>query len=58
MGTMFTKARKRLKQAAKYLDVHPDVIEKLKYPKETLAASLIVRMDDGSVRLAARASLV
>ena len=43
MGTLFTKARKRLKEAAKYLDVHPDVIEKLKYPKETLAVSLIVR---------------
>ncbi len=50
MGTMFTKARKRLKQAAKHLDIHPDVIEQLKYPKETLASSLIVRMDDGSVK--------
>jgi glutamate dehydrogenase (NADP+) len=47
---MFTKARKRLKQAAKHLDIHPDVIEQLKYPKETLASSLIVRMDDGSVK--------
>ena len=42
MATLFTKARKRLKRAAKYLDIHPDVIETLKYPKETLAASLIV----------------
>jgi glutamate dehydrogenase (NADP+) len=46
--TLFGKARKRLKDAAKHLDVHPDVIEKLKYPKETLAATLLVRMDDGS----------
>ena len=46
--TLFTKARKRLKAAAKHLDVHPDIIEKLKYPKETLSASLMVRMDDGS----------
>ena len=45
---LFTKARKRLKEAAKHLDVHPDVIENLKYPKETLAATLVVRMDDGS----------
>ena len=50
MAGLFTKARKRLKSAAKHLDIHPDVIEKLKFPKETLAASLIVRMDDGSVR--------
>ena len=49
MGTLFTQARKRLKQAAKHLDIHPDIIEKLKYPKETLAVSLIVRMDNGSV---------
>jgi glutamate dehydrogenase (NADP+) len=46
--TLFGKARKRLKEAAKHLDVHRDVIEKLKYPKETLAATLLVRMDDGS----------
>ncbi|MBM3516390.1 MAG: Glu/Leu/Phe/Val dehydrogenase [Alphaproteobacteria bacterium] len=50
MGALFTKARKRLKAAAKHLDVHPDVIEKLRYPKETLAATLLVRMDDGSRR--------
>ena len=48
MGQLFVKARKRLKEAAKHLDIHSEVIEKLKYPKETLAASLQVRMDDGS----------
>jgi glutamate dehydrogenase (NADP+) len=47
-STLFTKARKRLKEAAKHLNVHSDVIEKLKYPKETLAATLLIRMDDGS----------
>jgi len=46
--TLFGKARKRLKTAAKHLKLHPDVLEKLKYPKETLAATLLVRMDDGS----------
>ena len=48
MGQLFHEARKRLKQAAKYLELDPDVLEKLKYPKETLAASLLIRMDDGS----------
>ena len=48
MAGLFTKARKRLKEAAKHLDIHKEVIEKLKYPKETLAVSLLVRMDDGS----------
>ena len=50
MAGLFTKARKRLKEAAKHLDIHNEVIEKLRYPKETLAASLQVRMDDGSRR--------
>lgn len=50
MGALFTKARKRLREASKHLDIHPDVIEKLKYPKETLASSLAVRMDDGSIK--------
>ena len=50
MAALFTKARKRLKLAARELGVHRDVIEKLKYPKETLAATLMVRMDDGSRR--------
>ena len=38
--TLFDEARKRLRDAAMHLDVHPDVIEKLNYPKETLAATL------------------
>ena len=50
IADLFNKARKRLRQAAKHLDVDPDVLEKLKYPQETLAASLMVRMDDGSRR--------
>ena len=50
MAGLFTKARKRLKAAAKHLDIHEEVIEMLKYPKETLAVSLLVRMDDGSRR--------
>jgi glutamate dehydrogenase (NADP+) len=50
MAGLFTKARKRLKEAAKHLDIHTEVIEKLRYPKETLAVSLQVRMDDGSRR--------
>ncbi len=50
MGQLFHEARKRLKQAAKHLELDPDVLEKLKYPKETLSASLLIRMDDGSRR--------
>lgn len=50
MSTLFSKARKRLREAAKHIPVDPDVMEKLKNPQETLLASLMVRMDDGSLR--------
>ncbi len=49
-NTLFHKARKRLRSAAEELGLHRDVYEKLKYPRETLAASLTIRMDDGSLR--------
>ncbi|MCG8509643.1 MAG: Glu/Leu/Phe/Val dehydrogenase [Rhodospirillales bacterium] len=48
--TLFSKARKRLKEAAKYIDVDPDVMVKLSNPQETTVASLNVRMDDGSLK--------
>ncbi len=51
MARLFTKARKRLKEAAKHLEVDREVLEKLRYPKETLAATLAVRMDDGARRV-------
>ncbi|MDH3326274.1 MAG: Glu/Leu/Phe/Val dehydrogenase [Gammaproteobacteria bacterium] len=50
MPRLFTEAKKRLREAASHMSVDPDVMEKLKYPKETLSASLLVRMDDGSRR--------
>jgi len=50
MSKLFTEAKKRLHEAATYIAVDPDVMEKFKYPKETLSASLLVRMDDGSRR--------
>lgn len=50
MARLFSDAKMRLQLAASHIDVDPDVMEKLTYPKETLAASLLVRMDDGSRR--------
>lgn len=50
MAGLFSDAKRRLQLAASHIDVDPDVMEKLTYPKETLAASLLVRMDDGSRR--------
>lgn len=45
---LFATARERLDDAARYLDMEREIIEQLRYPKETLAATLLVRMDDGS----------
>lgn len=50
MARLFTEAKRRLRLAASHMKIDPDVMEKFKYPKETLAASLLVRMDDGSRR--------
>lgn len=38
----------RLDVAAKHLNVDPDVIEKLKFARETTKVRLMIRMDDGS----------
>ena len=45
---MLDQALKRLDEAARHLDVDHDVIEKLKYPRETTKVRLMIRMDDGS----------
>ncbi|HYD70077.1 Glu/Leu/Phe/Val dehydrogenase dimerization domain-containing protein, partial [Azospirillum sp.] len=50
MDDLLTGALSRLDEAAKYVDVDTEVLEKLKYAKETLSVRLSVRMDDGSRR--------
>ena len=47
---MLAKHREDLQNACKQLNIHPDVFEELKLPRETLAATLLIRMDDGSRR--------
>ena len=46
---MFHDVKTRLERAAAILGVHQDVMEVLRYPKETLSASLPIRMDNGSI---------
>ncbi|RLP27052.1 Glu/Leu/Phe/Val dehydrogenase [Mesorhizobium sp. YM1C-6-2] len=38
----------RLDEAATHISIDPDVIEKLKYARETTKVRLLIRMDDGS----------
>jgi glutamate dehydrogenase (NADP+) len=47
---MLEGALAHLEEAARHTDVHPEVLEKLRYPKEMLSARLMIRMDDGSRR--------
>lgn len=50
MENLFEGALSHLEEAARYAQVHPEVLEKLRYPKEVLATRLMIRMDDGSRR--------
>jgi len=46
--TLLDRALVRLEEAASHLHIDQDVIEKLKYPRETTKTRLLIRMDDGS----------
>ncbi|WP_091135934.1 Glu/Leu/Phe/Val family dehydrogenase [Microvirga guangxiensis] len=45
---MLDQALTRLDEAARHLNLDADVLEKLKYPRETTKVRLMIRMDDGS----------
>jgi glutamate dehydrogenase (NADP+) len=45
---MLDQALTRLDKAARHLALDADVLEKLKYPRETTKVRLMIRMDDGS----------
>jgi glutamate dehydrogenase (NADP+) len=46
--SMLDQALPRLNEAARHLNIDGDVLEKLKYPRETTQVRLMIRMDDGS----------
>ena len=50
MGKMLSAARKRMHRAAKALALTDELVERLDYPGETLAASIPLRRDDGSLK--------
>jgi glutamate dehydrogenase (NADP+) len=45
---LLDRALTRLDEATRHISIYPDVIEKLKYPRETIKMRLLIRMDDGS----------
>lgn len=47
---LFDLALSRLDEAARHVAPDPDVLDTLRYPKETVTARLTIRMDDGARR--------
>ncbi|MGH2547219.1 MAG: Glu/Leu/Phe/Val family dehydrogenase, partial [Actinomycetota bacterium] len=49
-GTVWDQALAQLDQAARIMNLDPNVLEVLRRPKRTLIVSVPIRMDDGTVR--------
>lgn len=47
----FRRSIKRLERAASYIDIDPDVIEKLRHPKACLQVSVPIRLDNGELKI-------
>lgn len=51
MSSIFEDAQKRLNEVFEQVELTDDVCEKLKHPKQTVAFSIPIRMDDGSLKV-------
>jgi glutamate dehydrogenase (NADP+) len=49
--SLLSDANQRLEKALRYVTIHEDAVERLKYPKTSLTVSIPVRMDNGSLRV-------
>ncbi len=47
---LFQDALAQLEDAARIMDLDPNILERLKYPKRALQVSVPIRLDDGSVK--------
>ena len=50
-ASLLADASQRLENALQYVSISEDAIERLRYPKASLAVSIPVRMDDGSLKI-------
>ena len=50
-GSLLLDANRRLEKALRYVSIHDDAAERLKYPKASLTVSIPLRMDNGSLRV-------
>lgn len=48
---LYQDSIKQLELAAKTMDLDPNILERLKYPKRALQVSVPIRLDDGSVKV-------
>jgi len=51
MGDVFTDALRRLDEVADLIEVDPEVLERLRYPKSVVQVSIPIRCDDGGLRV-------
>lgn len=51
MTDVLTDPLRRLNEAAGLVEIDPEVIERLRYPKSSTQMAIPVRMDDGSLRV-------
>ncbi|VEP15308.1 NADP-specific glutamate dehydrogenase [Hyella patelloides LEGE 07179] len=49
--SLFADASQRLENALQYVSISEDAIERLRYPRASLAVSIPVRMDNGSLKI-------
>ncbi len=47
---LYADAIAQLTQAAKIMDLDPNILERLKYPKRAMMVSIPIRLDDGTVK--------
>lgn len=48
---IFEDALERLNHSAKFAEIDPEAVERLRYPKATIGVSIPLRMDNGSLRI-------
>ncbi|MBI2410650.1 MAG: Glu/Leu/Phe/Val dehydrogenase [Candidatus Kerfeldbacteria bacterium] len=51
MANPFRQAMQQLEHAAGYIQLHPDILERLKKPMREMQAAIPVRMDDGALHV-------
>ena len=49
--SLFSKSKKRLEEPLRHVNLSPDAVERLKFPKASLRVAIPVRMDNGDLKV-------